>query len=41
VVRRRMVNRICGDPARQSHERHEASDFETEAQDKIGEVTKG
>jgi GST-like protein len=32
-----MVNRISGDPASQLHERHDASDFETKTQDKIGE----
>jgi GST-like protein len=37
VARGRMVNRVSGDPARQLHERHEASDFETQTQDKIGE----
>jgi GSH-dependent disulfide-bond oxidoreductase len=37
VVRGRMVNRISGDPARQLHERHEAGDFETKTQDKVGE----
>ena len=31
-----MVNRTFGDPARQLHERHDASDFETKTQDKIG-----
>jgi GSH-dependent disulfide-bond oxidoreductase len=39
VVRGRMVNRISGDPARQLHERHEAGDFETQTQDKVGEKT--
>jgi GSH-dependent disulfide-bond oxidoreductase len=34
--RGRMVNRISGDPASQLHERHDASDFETRTQDKIG-----
>jgi len=34
--RGRMVNRVQGDPATQLHERHEASDFETKTQDKIG-----
>jgi GST-like protein len=33
--RGRMVNRIYGDPAGQLHERHDASDFETNTQDKI------
>jgi GST-like protein len=40
VVRGRMVNRVSGDPARQLHERHEASDFETKTQDKVGEGVK-
>jgi GSH-dependent disulfide-bond oxidoreductase len=40
VVRGRMVNRVSGDPARQLHERHEAGDFETKTQDKIGEAVK-
>jgi GST-like protein len=38
VRRGRMVNRISGDPATQLHERHDASDFETRTQDKIGEA---
>jgi len=38
VQRGRMVNRTWGDPASQLHERHDASDFETKTQDKIGEV---
>jgi GSH-dependent disulfide-bond oxidoreductase len=38
VKRGRMVNRISGDPASQLHERHDASDFETKTQDKIGEA---
>jgi GST-like protein len=37
VQRGRMVNRTWGDPASQLHERHDASDFETRTQDKIGE----
>jgi GST-like protein len=37
VKRGRMVNRTWGDPASQLHERHEASDFDTMTQDKIGE----
>jgi GST-like protein len=41
VVRGRMVNRISGDPARQLHERHEAGDFATKTQDKVGEGAKG
>lgn len=36
VQRGRMVNRPFGDPAMQLHERHDASDFETKTQDKIG-----
>ena len=35
VKRGRMVNRISGDPSSQLHERHDASDFETNTQDKI------
>jgi GSH-dependent disulfide-bond oxidoreductase len=35
--RGRMVNRTWGDPSSQLHERHDASDFETRTQDKIGE----
>jgi GST-like protein len=36
VRRGRMVNRISGAPASQLHERHDASDFDTRTQDKIG-----
>jgi len=36
VLRGRMVNRAFGDPAMQLHERHDAGDFETKTQDKIG-----
>lgn len=36
VQRGRMVNRVTGDPAGQLHERHDASDFETKTQDKVG-----
>jgi GST-like protein len=36
VQRGRMVNRPFGDPEMQLHERHDASDFETKTQDKIG-----
>ncbi len=36
VKRGRMVNRAFGDPASQLLERHEASDFDTQTQDKIG-----
>jgi GST-like protein len=35
VQRGRMVNRISGDPVSQLHERHDASDFLTNTQDKI------
>ncbi len=34
VQRGRMVNRVFGDPSSQLHERHEASDFESNTQDK-------
>jgi GST-like protein len=40
VQRGRKVNRISGDPANQLHERHDASDFDTRTQDKIGEKAK-
>ncbi len=40
VKRGRIVNRVSGDPASQLHERHNASDFETQTQDKIGEPAK-
>ncbi len=36
VQRGRKVNRISGPPEDQLHERHDASDFETQTQDKIG-----
>jgi GST-like protein len=36
VQRGRIVNRIFGTPQDQLHERHDASDFETKTQDKIG-----
>jgi GSH-dependent disulfide-bond oxidoreductase len=36
VKRGRMVNRLSGDPSSQLHERHDASDFETKTQDKLG-----
>jgi GSH-dependent disulfide-bond oxidoreductase len=35
VQRGRMVNRAWGQPSSQLHERHEASDFDTQTQDKI------
>lgn len=34
VQRGRMVNRVFGEPSTQLHERHEASDFESNTQDK-------
>jgi len=37
VMRGRMVNRVSGNPATQLHERHDARDFDTNTQDKIGE----
>ncbi|MEL6504993.1 MAG: glutathione-dependent disulfide-bond oxidoreductase [Pseudomonadota bacterium] len=37
VLRGRMVNRPFGEPALQLHERHDASDFDTKTQDKIGD----
>jgi hypothetical protein len=35
VKRGRMVNRTCGDPAGQLHERRDAADFETKTQEKL------
>ena len=35
VRRGRMVNRTWGEPSSQLHERHEASDFDTQTQDKL------
>ena len=35
VQRGRMVNRTWGQPASQLHERHAASDFDTQTQDKL------
>lgn len=35
VQRGRMVNRTTGNPAEQLHERHDASDFDTQTQDKL------
>ncbi|QPF86849.1 glutathione-dependent disulfide-bond oxidoreductase [Bradyrhizobium genosp. L] len=37
VKRGRMVNRTWGEPSSQLHERHDAGDFDTQTQDKIGE----
>jgi GST-like protein len=36
VKRGRMVNRVVGEPSSQLRERHDASDFDTQTQDKIG-----
>lgn len=36
VQRGRMVNRVTGEPSSQLRERHEASDFDTKTQDKLG-----
>ena len=38
VQRGRKVNRVMGDPASQLHERHEASDFDTQTQDKLAQA---
>ena len=35
VRRGRMVNRAWGEPSSQLHERHEATDFDTQTQDKL------
>jgi GST-like protein len=35
VQRGTMVNKISGEPSKQLHERHDASDFETKTQDKL------
>ena len=37
VQRGRMVNRTWGEPSSQLHERHDASDFATKTQDKVGD----
>jgi GSH-dependent disulfide-bond oxidoreductase len=39
--RGRMVNCLWGDPSGQLHERHEAGDFETRTQDKLGDGKAG
>jgi GST-like protein len=36
VRRGRIVNRTSGEPSQQLRERHDASDFDTRTQDKIG-----
>lgn len=38
VKRGRMINKVNGDPSEQLHERHDASDFDTKTQDKIGKA---
>ncbi|MEO7241972.1 MAG: glutathione-dependent disulfide-bond oxidoreductase [Variovorax sp.] len=38
VRRGRMVNRLTGPASEQLHERHDASDFDTKTQDKIGDA---
>ena len=38
VKRGRMVNRTSGEPHEQLRERHDASDFDTKTQDKIGQI---
>jgi GST-like protein len=38
VQRGRMVNRTFGEPETQLHERHDASNFDTKTQDKIGDA---
>ena len=38
VQRGRKVNCTWGEPSDQLHERHDASDFETKTQDKVGDV---
>lgn len=38
VQRGRMVNRTWGEPERQLHERHDASDFENKTQDKLAAI---
>ena len=40
VQRGRMVNRAWGEPSSQLHNRHDASDFDTQTQDKIAPTTK-
>ena len=41
VQRGRMVNRVVGEPSSQLHERHDASDFDTQTQDKVGPAAAG
>lgn len=37
VKRGRMVNRVIGEPSEQLHERHDASDFDSQTQDKLSD----
>jgi GST-like protein len=39
VQRGRKVNRAFGEPSDQLHERHDASDFDTQTQDKLANPT--
>ena len=39
VQRGRMVNRTWGESSSQLHERHDAGDFDTRTQDKVGVLT--
>jgi GST-like protein len=41
VQRGRKVNRAFGEPSSQLHERHDASDFDTQTQDKIAPAAEG
>ena len=41
VQRGRKVNRVFGEPSSQLHERHDASDFDTQTQDKVAPSSKG
>jgi GST-like protein len=41
VLRGRMVNNTFGEPGMQLHERHDAGDFDTKTQDKIGPTGAG
>ena len=39
VARGRMVNKVMGEPSSQLWERHDASDFDTQTQDKVAPAT--
>ena len=41
VQRGRKVNRVFGEPSSQLHERHDASDFDTQTQDKLAPIATG